>query len=92
MTRSIPLTYCTTFLALHQPGYPESWVEGMTVFHNPRALIPLSPDMIPGASHQFLQPDDSIVSLLPAFHPLFSETQIWVEPNRKRGRRARARA
>jgi hypothetical protein len=26
---------------VHAPGYSESWVEGMTVFHNPRALIPL---------------------------------------------------
>ena len=25
---------------VHEPGYSESWVEGMVVLHNPRALIP----------------------------------------------------
>ncbi|MET4252974.1 ribosomal protein L30 [Bradyrhizobium sp. LA6.4] len=63
---------------VHAPAYSESWVEGMTVFHNPQALIPLAPDLIPGACHQFLQPDKSIVSLTPEFHPMFSETRIWV--------------
>jgi ribosomal protein L30 len=70
--------------AMHAPGYTESWVEGMTVFHNPRALIPLPPDLIPGACHQFLQPDNSIVSLTPEFHPMFSETSIWVAGRRSR--------
>src|ERR1700737_4236729 len=65
---------------VHAPGYSESWVEGMTGFHNPRALIPLPPDMIPGASHQFLEPNGSLVSLIPEFHPLFSQTKIWVGP------------
>jgi hypothetical protein len=80
----------TPFLQIvHAPGYVESWVEGMTVFHNPSALIPLSPDMISGASHEFLQKDDSIVSLVPDFHPLFSTTRIWVESKRKRRRNER---
>jgi hypothetical protein len=72
---------------VHEPGSSESWVEGMTVFHNPRALIELPPDMIPGASHQFLKPDGSILSLMPKFHPLFSNTMIWVGPRRRRRRR-----
>jgi hypothetical protein len=76
---------------VHAPSYNESWVEGMTIFHNPRALILLSPDMIPGACHQFLQEDDSIVSLRPEFHPLFSETRIWVGPKPKRWRRTKRR-
>lgn len=63
---------------VHAPAYTESWVEGMTVLHNPHAVIPLAPDLIPGACHQFLQPDNSIVSLTPEFHPMFSETRIWV--------------
>jgi hypothetical protein len=66
-------------------NYSESWVEGMTVFHNPKALIPLPPEMIPGARHQFLQPDDSIVGQVPEFHPLYSHTQIWIGPRRRRG-------
>ena len=61
---------------VHATGYSESWVEGMVVFHNPRALRPLDPDLIPGAAHEFLQEDGRIMSLLPAFHPHFSATSI----------------
>jgi hypothetical protein len=61
---------------VHKPGYSESWVEGMVVLHNPHALIPLDPNLIPGASHEFLQPDGRIMSLIPEFHPLFSTTMI----------------
>ena len=58
------------------PNYSESWVEGMVVLHNPSARIPLHPNMIPGAAHEFLQGDGRIMSLLPTFHPLFSNTII----------------
>jgi ribosomal protein L30 len=59
---------------VHAPEYTESWVEGMVVLHNPNALIPLEPSLIQGASHEFLQPDGSILSLVPEFHPIFSTT------------------
>jgi hypothetical protein len=61
---------------VHEPGYTEAWVEGMVVLHNPHARIELPPEMIPGASHEFLQPDGRIMSLVPEFHPLFSQTEI----------------
>jgi hypothetical protein len=61
---------------VHETGYSESWVEGMVVLHNPHARIELPPEMIPGASHEFLQPDGTIISLLPEFHPVFSQTAI----------------
>jgi hypothetical protein len=64
---------------VHAPGYTETWVEGMVVLHNPNALVPLNPAMVPGASHEFLQPDGSIMSLVPAFHPLFSQTAITID-------------
>jgi hypothetical protein len=66
---------------VRQPGYRESWAEGMVVLHNPHARIKLHPEMIPGASHEFLQPDGSIMSLLPEFHPVFSQTEIKVSEN-----------
>jgi hypothetical protein len=59
-----------------KPGYSESWVEGMVVLHNPNARIPLPPQLIDGASHEFLQDDGRIMSLFPEFHPYFSETLI----------------
>jgi len=61
---------------VHDPGYSETWVEGMLVFHNPNARIELDPAMIPGASHEFLQPDGTIAAIVPKFHPLFSLTAI----------------
>jgi hypothetical protein len=61
---------------VHATGYSEAWVEGMVVLHNPHALLPLDPALIPGAAHEFLQEDGRIMSLLPAFHPLFSGTSI----------------
>lgn len=61
------------------PEYSESWVEGMVVLHNPNARIPLDPDQIPGANHEFLEPDGSIMSLLPDFQPYMSHTSISLE-------------
>lgn len=36
-----------------EDGYEESWVDGLNVFHNPRAVRPLNPDLLPGAAHHF---------------------------------------
>jgi hypothetical protein len=54
--------------------YEETWIEGMSVLHNPRAKIPLEPMMLAGAAHEFLQPDGRLQSLIPEFHPVFSNT------------------
>lgn len=62
--------------AVSDPAYRESWVEGMVVLHNPAARIPLDPGLIPGADHEFLQPDGSIISLLSEFQPYTSATSI----------------
>lgn len=64
---------------VHAPGYRESWVEGMVVLHNPHARQPLDPDRLPGAAHEFLQDDGRIMSLIPEFHPVFSQTQIFLD-------------
>jgi hypothetical protein len=63
---------------VHEPGYEETWVEGTVVLHNPQARIKLNPRMIPGACHEFLQSDGRITSLLPEFHPMFSQTEIQI--------------
>jgi hypothetical protein len=67
---------------VHDPKYSEQWVEGMVVWHNPIARVPLDPALIPGAAHEFLQEDGRIMSVLPPFHPLFSRTRI-VEPSER---------
>lgn len=56
-------------------GYEESWVEGLSVLHNPNALRPLDPDLLPGAAHLFLQDDGNVVSYTPDFFPLESVTR-----------------
>lgn len=61
---------------IHEEGYSESWVEGMVVWHNPRALVKLDPEMVPGAAHEFLLPDGRIETLLPPFHPIKATTEI----------------
>lgn len=61
---------------IRDQAYTESWIEGAVVLHNPNARIPLDPDLIPGAAHEFLQPDGSIMSLLPDFQPYISRTSI----------------
>lgn len=55
-------------------GYEEKWVEGLTVIHNPKANIPLNPDLFPGACHLFLADDGQIISLTPDFFPFGSVT------------------
>ncbi|MFH1737531.1 MAG: glycosaminoglycan attachment protein [bacterium] len=51
----------------------ETWSEGLNVFHNPNAAIPLNPEVLPLAAHHFLD-GDKIVSILPGFHPFSSWT------------------
>lgn len=68
--------YPTKFKEVVDHNSKENWVEGMVVLHNPNAKTPLNPDIIPGACHEFLQPDGTIMSILPDFHPLFSQTYI----------------
>ncbi len=64
---------------VHSPGYVEKWVEGTVILHNPNARIPLDPELIPGANHEFLQPDGSILSMLPEFQPYSSGTAIMLD-------------
>lgn len=51
----------------------EMWSEGINVFHNPNAKIPLEREMFPFAGHHTVK-DGDIVSMLPEFHPYSSWT------------------
>lgn len=64
--------------------YPEDWVDGMDVFHNPNAINPLNPNLIPGAAHHILMPDGNVTTLYPDGHLLASKTGI-VVPIRDEG-------
>lgn len=65
---------------VHTEGYVETWVEGMVVLHNPTARIPLDPKLLPGATHEFLEQDGRIMSLLPPEPPTYtSRTWVYLE-------------
>lgn len=55
-------------------GHQETWTEGLNVFHNPRAIQPLDPAMLPEAAHHRRLRDGRVESLIPPFHPLGSFT------------------
>ncbi len=74
-TRSEPFTQRVNTTAFH-----ETWVEGMNVYHNPRALIPLRPSLLPTAAHHRLTDTGMLGSVIPSFHPYGSETFIRVRP------------
>ncbi len=63
---------------VNQSDYTETWVEGLDVYHNPRAKFPITPETLPGAAHHILRPDGQIDSLTPEWHPLGSITQTLV--------------
>ena len=62
---------------VNAPGYAEHWVEGVSIFHNPRALHPVPDTWFPGAAHHHLLPDGQMRSLTPDFHPFGSVTRQW---------------
>lgn len=65
---------------LRKPSFPrkirqsETWVEGMEIFHNPSALMPLSVYLFPGATHWRISPEGNLEYLPPT--PLHDLTQI----------------
>lgn len=59
-------------------NYSESWMEGMDIYHNPRAKHPLDPSMLPGAAHHHLRDDEQIETAAPGWQPLSSFTTIIV--------------
>lgn len=51
----------------------ETWAEGMSMFHNPKALRPVDPNLFPSIAHHWFE-DDIIRSTVPEFHPYSSMT------------------
>ena len=53
------------FTAEVEPGkYSEKWTEGVRIFHNPRALLPIPPGVFESCAHHFLK-DGRRVAMLP---------------------------
>jgi hypothetical protein len=51
----------------------ETWGEGLSMFHNPKAIYPISKELFPSIAHHYFQ-NGQIVSFLPKFHPYASIT------------------
>lgn len=72
---------------VNAPGYHETWVEGLDVFHNPRAKYAIAPWMMPGAAHHTLLPDGQLESHTPEWQPLASLTYVLVADDEKHASR-----
>jgi hypothetical protein len=54
-------------------GLPETWGEGMSMFHNPNASIPIRESLFPDIAHHGLE-DGHVTATIPPFHPFISLT------------------
>lgn len=55
---------------------PETWIEGMDVYHNPSAKHPLEPGLLPDAAHHRPTEDGRIETQFRGWKPLQSRTSI----------------
>lgn len=62
---------------VNSPDYSETWCEGLSVYHNPRAKYPLPAYTMPGAAHHYSR-EGRILTRVPDFHPVGSITQIFI--------------
>lgn len=60
---------------VNSAGYEEDWIEGLNVYHNPNAEMPLPMEMFPGAAHYFCDETGQVTSHTPHFHPITSITK-----------------
>jgi len=60
-------------LEIEQGKNSETWGEGLSMFHNPKAIHPVSPEMFPSIAHHWFE-NGAIRSALPEFHPYTSMT------------------
>ncbi|MFQ5903792.1 MAG: hypothetical protein ACE5JO_08885 [Candidatus Binatia bacterium] len=67
------------------PEHLESWAEGLSMFHNPRAVNPVPPELFPDIAHHWLDEDGLIRSEIPDFHPFGSYTLILTKGEDGRG-------
>jgi len=59
---------------MNDPGYNETWCEGLSIWHNPRARHPVDASVLPTVAHHRLLPDGKVQSLTPEWHPFGSFT------------------
>jgi hypothetical protein len=71
-TEPLPFMY-----VVGDPSAPvETWAEGLSMFHNPKALAPVPYELFPGIAHHWLDGHNRMRSVIPVFHPYGSVTQV----------------
>lgn len=60
----------------------ETWSEGVSIFHNPKALLPIPKELFPLCAHHFLQ-EGRRVALLPDWFVHESITQVFTPKEKK---------
>ncbi|MCA9500242.1 MAG: hypothetical protein KC588_13715 [Nitrospira sp.] len=67
----------TPFRSIVEPGkYNEAWAEGIWIFHNPKAKIPIDKELFPNVAHVCLENGEFMIYLADAF-PTWSKTLIF---------------
>jgi hypothetical protein len=74
------------FMHIVTEGYPETWIEGMDVYHNPNALHPLDPELLPGAAHHRLMAGGQIETTATGWNPREASTSaLTFAPQKQEG-------
>jgi hypothetical protein len=55
---------------VRDPNYFESWTEGLSVYHNPRATHPIKMEWFENSAHHLLNEEGFIVSYVPEYFPM----------------------
>ncbi|HUA67930.1 MAG TPA: hypothetical protein VMA13_05220, partial [Candidatus Saccharimonadales bacterium] len=67
-----PIAFCVEI----EPGmYSESWTEGIQIYHNPRALLPIPPELFAGCAHHSMR-DGRRIHIIPDSFVYSSNTII----------------
>lgn len=61
---------------VHDPSYDERWSTGVSIYHNPRAKVPLPEITFPDAAHHTLRGTTIVTAMPEPFFPLGSKTMI----------------
>jgi hypothetical protein len=70
--------------------YEEPWSDGVTVFHNPNASCPLTPDVFDDGVCQYWMNAGAMICKMPSFHAYSSKTALMLLPDE--GKHAPARS
>jgi hypothetical protein len=66
---------CQFMYVVGDPSAPEeTWAQGLSMYHNPRALVPVPEELFPGIAHHRLDEQKRMQSVVPEFHPFSSIT------------------